>query len=142
MAIEQGVCISYKSEIVQGIHNTTTHEYYIALFTDSATIGKNTTTYTGLTGEVANGNGYTTGGQKLENGTVTVDGDTIIVDFNDVIWSSSSFTARGALIYNYTLAGKNAVGVLDFSQNYTSNNGDFKIIFPAPTASTALLRIV
>ena len=52
----------------------------------------------------------------------------------------SSFTARGALIYNDT-QGDKAVMVLDFGANKTSNNSTFTVAMPASTASTALIRI-
>ena len=140
MAIVQELCNSYKVELLQGIHSSS-HEYYLALFTDSTTLDKNTTSYTGLTGEVANGNGYTTGGKKLESGVITLMNDVAILDFDDLTWGSSSFTSRGALVYNNSLAGKNAVGVLDFGQNYTSVNGDFKVVLPNPTDTEAILRV-
>ena len=139
--IVSGICNSYKTEILQGIH-LVTHDYYIALFTDSAVLSKDTTTYIGALNEVSNGNGYTTGGKLLENISIVLDNDTAILDFEtDPLWTASTITARGALIYNSSLVGKNAIGVLNFGIDYSSNNGDFKIQFPLPTDSTALLRI-
>jgi len=140
--IISAICNSYKLEIIQGVHKTT-DEYYIALFTDVATIDKDTTSYTGLLEEVANGNGYTTGGKLLEGLTLVLDNDVAIIDFEtDPLWTSSTITARGCLIYNNSLVGKNAVGVIDFGGDYSSTNGEFKITFPLPTSSLAILRIV
>ena len=63
------------------------------------------------------------------------------VDFGNVTWSASSLTARGAMIYNFSQSGNNAVCILDFGSDKTSSAGDFTINFPAPAASTALIRI-
>jgi hypothetical protein len=141
MAITQAICNSYKQEILEGVH-LASHEYRIALFTSSATLSKATTTYTGQGNEVGSGNGYTTGGAELTGPTVTLDGDTAVLTWSTPVeWSSATFTARGALIYNNTLAGKNAVQVLDFTQDYTATNGTFAVSMPTANATTGLLRI-
>lgn len=140
--IVQGVCNSYKKEILEGVH-LLSHTYKIALFTSDATLNKNTTTYTGLTNEVASGNGYTTGGNVLANKETLIINDTAILNFSpNPVWLASSFTARGALIYNDSLEGKNAVGVLDFGQDYTCENKNYEIEFPMSGESTSLIRVV
>ena len=113
--------------------------FKIALYTSSATLGASTTAYSG-TNEVANGSGYTTGGNTLTLVSPSLDGTTAILDFNDSVWSAASITARGALIYNSTQSNK-AVAVLDFGADKTSTAGDFTVIFPAAAAATAIIRI-
>ena len=72
--------------------------FKIALYTSSATLGASTTAYS-TTNEVS-GTGYTAGGKTLPVASgVTSSGTVAYVDFTDVTWSSSSITARGALIY-------------------------------------------
>lgn len=144
MAISQAMCTSFKVQLLSGAQNFntgTTKVYKIALFTSSATLGASTTTYTGsTTGEVANGGGYTTGGETLTVSQIpTSSSTTAFIDFDDVTWTSATITARGALIYNST--DDTAVAVLDFGSDKTSTNGDFTIIFPAATASDAIIRI-
>ena len=138
--IQSSVTNSYKEELFEGIH-LEANDYYMALYTDSADLNKDTIGYI-TSGEVANGDGYTTGGKKLENVLISIDNDTALIDADDLTWDSSSIVARGCLIYNNTLAGKNALAVFDFGENYTSVNGNFKVIIPNPTESEALLRIV
>lgn len=141
MAITQCICNSYKLEILQGVH-LPSHTYKIALFTDSATLNKNTASYTGLSDEVV-GTGYTAGGQELLDFTTALINDTAIMDFTtDPSWASATIRARGALIYNDSLVGKNAVAVLDFGIDYISTNGTFTITLPAPDEMTAIVRIV
>jgi hypothetical protein len=144
MAISQALCTSFKVQLLSGAQNFNTGKtkvYKIALFTSAATLGAATTTYSGsTTGEVANGGGYTTGGETLTVSQIpTSSGTTAFIDFSDVTWTSATITARGALIYNST--DDTAVGVLDFGSDKTSTDGDFTIIFPAATASDAIIRI-
>ena len=155
MAISQALCTSFKQELLQGIHNftngsgggTTTstgsgNTFKIALFTSSASLGASTTAY--ADSNQASGTGYTAGGNTLTNVTPTTSSTTALTDFADTTWSSSSITARGALIYNSsTTAGSanRAVAVLDFGSDKSSSSGDFTITFPTADASSAIIRI-
>ena len=155
MAITTAMCTSFKSELLQGIHNfhngsgggttTTTgtgNTFKIALYTSSATLSASTTAYA-TTNEVS-GTGYTAGGNTLTNVDPTTSGTTALTDFSDTTWSSSSITARGCLIYNSsTTAGSanRAVAILDFGADKTSTSGDFTIQFPTADASNAIIRI-
>ena len=57
------------------------------------------------------------------------------------ISTTATITAMGALIYNDTASGNNAVCVLDFTSNKTSTSGTFTIQFPTADASNAIIRI-
>lgn len=138
MAITQAMCTSFKTELLGGVHDIDTDTIKIALFTSSATLGAVTTAYS-TTNEVV-GTGYTAGGNTLTNATISSDGTTAIVDFDNTTWLSSTITARGALIYNSAKANR-AIAVLDFGSDKTSTDGDFTIQFPVADASNAILRI-
>jgi len=143
MAISQAMCTSFKVELLTGTHdftNSTGDSFKIALYTSSATLDATTTAYT-ASNEVANGNGYTTAGETLTNVTPTSSSTTAYTDFADVTWTTASFTARGALIYNDTASGDPAVCVLDFGADYTATNGDFTVQFPTANATDAIIRI-
>lgn len=142
MAITTAVCTSFKQELFVAEHDftaSTGHQFNVALYTNSATLGASTTAYSG-TNEVANGNGYTTGGAALTSSTPTTSGTTVILDFADVQWTSATFTARGMLIYNADHASDAAVAVWDFGSDQTVTAGTFTIQFPAADASNAILR--
>ena len=148
MAITQAMTTSFKVEILNGIHAfgtsvvraaTTPDTFKIALYTSSATLGATTTAYSS-TNEVANGNGYTTGGNTLTTVAPTSSSTTAYLDFNDTTWSAATITANGALIYNSTQSSK-AVAVLAFGGDKTSTSGDFTIVFPTADASNAIIRI-
>ena len=137
--ITAAICNSYKKEVLDGVH-LAADVYKIALFTSAATLSKSTTAYA-ATNEVANGNGYTTGGATLAGFTTALDTDTAVLDWTtDPTWPAATITARGALIYNSTRSNK-AVAVLDFGADIVSTNGTFTVTFPSPTAAAGLVRI-
>jgi hypothetical protein len=138
MAISQAMCTSFKSEILDEQHDLAADTIKIALFTSSASLGASTTAYSS-SNEVANGNGYTTGGATLTSTTVGTSSTTAYFDAADPSWTSATFTANGALIYNDT-NGDKAIAVLAFGGDFTVAGGTFSIVFPAAGAS-AIIRI-
>ena len=156
MAITQAMCTSFKAEILLCVHdfrNTGGDTFKMALYTSSATIDANTTSYS-ATNE-ATGTNYTAGGNTLVNGGVTASNTsssagTGYTTFSNTTWSNATITARGALIYNSTPSANSnanttltnaAVCALDFGSDKTSTAGDFTIIFPSATNTTAIIRI-
>ena len=132
-------CNTFRTGLLNGTFNFTSGTFYIALYTNAATLDASTTAYT-TTGEVV-ASGYTAGGEILTINQVPTTGNppnTIAyISFANASWTGA-FTARGALIYK---AGDNgAVCVLDFGSNKTSTN-TFVVQFPAATDTTAIIRI-
>lgn len=138
MAISQAMCTSFKTELFGGVHDLDTDVIKMALYTSSASLDASTTAYS-ATNEVS-GTGYTAGGATMTSPTITSSGTTAYVDFADVTWTTASFTARGALIYNSSKSNK-AVAVLDFGADKYVAGTDFVVQLPAADASNALLRI-
>ena len=141
------VCYSFKQEVLVGTHNftaTTGDQFKIALYTNTATISGATTAYDATaTGETTNttGTAYTAGGEDLTSVTPALKStSTACCDFSDVSWTTASFTAYGALIYNDDKSDK-AVCVLNFGGDKTSSAGTFTISFPAFDATDAILRL-
>ena len=137
MAITQAMCTSFKSEILQEGHQLATDTIKIALFTSSASLDATTTAFA-TTNEIT-GTGYTSGGVTLTSTTVSTDGTTAFFDADDPTWTSATFTARGALIYNASNSNK-AIAVLNFGGDFTVAGGTFKITLPA-AGTTAIIRI-
>jgi hypothetical protein len=136
------MCTSFKKELLEAVHNFKNSggsTFKIALYTNSASFNASTTAYT-ATNEVS-GTGYSAGGNTLTRVDPTSSGTTAFTDFADTTWSSSSITARGAMIYNDSAAGNPAVVILDFGSDKTSTNGDFTVVFPTADASNAIIRI-
>ena len=144
MAISSAICTSFKQEILVGTHNLTASSgdtFKIALYTSSASLGAGTTAFSD-TNEISNtsGSAYSSGGATLTSVTPTTSGTTALCDFADVSFTSASFTANGALIYNYSQSDK-AVAVIAFGGDKTVSSGTFTIQFPAKAATTAIVRI-
>lgn len=141
---------SFKVEILKAVHNFSNpggNTFKIALGKAAASItgtyGAATTNYSDLTGnsdELANGNGYTTGGNTLTSVTPVSDGTTAVCDFSDTTWTSATFTTSGAIIYNSS-ASDAACAVLSFGGDQQVSSGDFTIQFPVAAAATAIIRI-
>ncbi len=142
MAITTAMCTSFKQELMEAVHNFKNSggsTFNLALYTSSATLDASTTAYS-ATNE-SSGTGYTAKGAALTRVDPTTSGTTAFTDFADLTFSSSSITARGALIFNESAAGDPSVCALDFGADKTSTNGDFTIQFPAADASNAIIRI-
>ena len=142
MAISQAVANSFKSEILQGIHDLESggDVFKLALYTSVAVLSSATTSYT-ATSQVGDSGQYVAGGGVLQSQQVSLaTGGVAIVDFADLSFTGVTLTARGALIYNSTEA-KKAVCVLDFGSDKTATSGTFTIQFPNFTSSSAILRI-
>jgi hypothetical protein len=134
--ISQTQTTSFKEELFKGIQNLSTDTLYIALYTALADIGPDTTAYT-TSGEIT-GTGYTAGGIALTGVTINNYDGTVYINFNNAVWNSASFTARGALIYNVSKANR-SIAVLDFGADKTCSN-TFTITMPPNTYTTALIR--
>jgi hypothetical protein len=150
LAISQTLATSFKVEILDGIHNfgvgvirasTAADTFKIALYSTLATLDAATTVYTTLN-EVT-GTGYTAGGNTLvisQVPTSTSTETTAWLNFDNSSWTSASFSADGALIYNST-QGNKAVAVLNFGSTKTTANQTFTVTFPASTSDAAIIRI-
>ena len=142
MAITQAMCTSFKKELMEAKHNFLNsggNTFKIALYTSSATLSAATTAYS-ATNEVS-GTNYTAAGNTLTRVDPTTSGTTAYTDFADTTWSSSTITARGAVVYNDSASGDPSVIVLNFGSDKTSTAGDFTITFPTADASDAIIRI-
>jgi hypothetical protein len=161
MALTQAMCTSFKSELMLAVHdfrpssNTGASIFKLALYTSSATMDANTTAYAATNEVSSTSTNYTAGGNALTNlGTVAANtsssAGTGYTNFSNLTFSNANFTARGALIYNTTPKSNSnanttlvnaAVCVLDFGADKTASNGDFTVLFPSATNTTAIIRV-
>lgn len=157
MAITQSLCTSFKAELMLAVHDFRVNgdTFKLALYTSSASLDANTTTYTDTNEVSSSGTNYTAGGGALINLGVVTSNNTSssgvgFTDFSDLTFDNATITARGALIYNTTPSANSnanttltnaAVAVLDFGADKISTNGDFTITFPTATNTTAIIRI-
>ena len=143
MAITQGMCDSFKVEILSGQQNLVSGSgtvYKLALYTSSATLSNATAAYTTVGEVTSSGSNYTAGGNTLTISTSpTSTGNVAFMSFANSSWTNANITANGALIYNST--ANTAVAVLAFGGDKTATNGTFSVIFPTADASNAIIRI-
>jgi hypothetical protein len=137
MSIVQTQTTSFKAELYQGIHDLTTDQIKIALYTANVNLNADTTAYSST--DESSGGTYVAGGEILSPVTVNTSGYTAYVGFPNISWTGA-ITARCALIYNAS-KGNKSVAVLDFGSDKTSTaGGTFLITMPPNTASEALIR--
>lgn len=150
MANTQAMTTSFKSEILQGVHNfgvapiraaTTADTFKAALFLASATVNATTTVYS-TTGEVT-GTNYSAGGVTVTNATAPATSGTTAywTPSASIVYTNVTLSVAfdAVLIYNSTQSNK-AVSVHTFgSQTVTA--GNFTLVMPTNGPGTALLNI-
>lgn len=124
MAITATVTNNSKRVNPQGVDLTTGLK--IALFTSTATITATSDLYSNLTNEVANGNGYATGGKSITGGAWS---GTTSPKFTGSIadWTASTFVFRYGVIYD--TATSKIMGFYDFGSNQTVSAGTLTLAF-------------
>jgi hypothetical protein len=132
-------CNTLRSGLANGTINFASDTFYLALYTNAATLDQTTTAYT-TTGEASGGN-YVAGGNVVTavvTSLETSNGSITYINFSSPAWTGA-ITARGALIY--TPGANGAVCVLDFGSDKTSTS-TFTVQMPANTSTSALIRLV
>ena len=132
-------CNTLRAGLVNGTIDFSSDVFYLALYTNAATLDETTAAYT-TSGEVS-ASGYTAGGLQVTatvSSQTTSSGSIVYVDFSSPSWSAA-FTARGALIYRQT--DGLAICVLDFGNDKTSTN-TFAVQMPSNTSTSALIRLI
>ena len=124
---------SFKAKIMDGSIDLNTDTIKVALVTSSYTPDQDAHDFfDDVTNEVS-GTGYTAGGATLANCAVTADNtdNEGVFDADDVTWSSSTITARGAVIYKSTGTASSSplICYIDFGEDKVSSAGNFTITF-------------
>ena len=136
------MCTSFKKELMEARHNfllSGGNTFQIALYTDSASFTAATTAYT--TSNEISGTNYSAKGNSLTRVDPTTSSTTAYTDFADTSWTTATFSAMGAMIFNDSASGDPSVIILDFGALKTATAGTFTIAFPAADASNAIIRI-
>ena len=135
------VPFSFKGELMSGTHNFANggDSFKLALYTSNPYTTSITVALT--TNEVSSAGSSNYARKDLTSQAVVATTATTSVDFADVTWSSATFSAAFAAIYNDDKSDKLCV-VLDFGGTKTATNGDFTVSFPDPsTASNAIISL-
>lgn len=122
---------AFKKNIMNGGIDLDTDTIKVALVTSTYTPNADThEDFADITNEVS-GTGYTAGGATLASAAVTADttDDEGVFDAADVTWSTSTITARGAIIYKDTGTASTSllIAYIDFGSDQISSAGNFII---------------
>jgi hypothetical protein len=152
MAITTALSNAFKLELLKGNHDFDNDTFRVALIKENPTGTYDATTvaYTDLGSDQASGTGYTstfdtisTGAQAaIATGYPQMDGTTAVMDFDDAVFTNVTVQADGCILYNPNAdSSANVIAVFDFGGTVSATAGDFTIQFPAPGASTSILRL-
>ena len=124
---------SFRGELFSGTHDFASggDSFKLALYT--ANPYTTASTVYSATNEVsASGTNYTTTGKTLTGNAVAASTAVASCDFDPAVWTSASFTAAYAALYNDDQSDKLCV-ILDFSGSKTASSGTFTVTFPSPS---------
>jgi hypothetical protein len=127
---------SFKKKIMDGSIDLDTDTIKVALVSSSYTpSADNHDFFDDITNEVSNSGTYAAGGATLANKAVTQDNtdDEGVFDADDVAWTSTSITARYAIVYKSTGTASTSplIAAIDFGSDQTSTSGTFTITWAA-----------
>lgn len=116
----------------------------VALTTSSYTPNQDTHDFfDDVTNEVANGNGYTSGGATLGTKSVTFDSatNTVALKAATSSWTTATFTCRYAVIYKDTgsAATSPLLGYVDLDGDQSVTSGTFSLVWDS---TTGVLKLV
>jgi hypothetical protein len=122
---------SFKRDIQNGSIDLDTDTIKVALVTSSYTPDvDNHDKFDDITNEIT-GTGYSAGGTTLTGKSVTQNNtaNTGVFDADNAVWSASTITARGAVIYKSTgtASTSNLIAYVDFGSDKITTSGTFTI---------------
>lgn len=112
----------------------------VALCTSTYTPAQTHDFFDDITNEVS-GTGYTAGGATASSPTLTYTTGTKVLklDANDVSWTTSTITARYAIVYDSTpgtAATNPLICYIDFGADVSTTAGTFSIVFDSAGIAT------
>ena len=124
---------SFKRDIMNGAIDLDTDTIKVMLVTSSYTVSAAHTKRSDITNEVV-GTGYTTLGKTITTPTVTNVSTNGVFDGDDISWTTSTITARGAVLFKSRGGASSAdelICFLDFTTDKVSTAGTFTISWNA-----------
>lgn len=124
---------AFKKNIANGTIDLDTDTIKVMLVTSAYTPDQDAHEFKSEVTNEISGTGYVAGGQALSNKAVSQDNinNKSIFDADDVTWTASTITARGAVLYKDTgnPATSPLICYMDFGSDRSSSNGDFTLQF-------------
>ena len=131
------VPFSFAQELLKGTHDFVNDTIKLALYTagSGAPYSTSSTVYDAAVSNEVSGAGYTTGGNTLSSPVVANQTNVATLTFAQTQFTSATFGAAYAVIYNNSKSDKLVV-VLDFGGTKSCSNGTFTITFPSTSSGT------
>ena len=131
------VPFSFAQELLKGNHDFINDTIKLALYTagSGAPYSTSSTIYESTVPNEVSGAGYTTGGNTLSSPVVANQNNVATLTFAQTQFTSATFGAAYAVIYNSSSSNKLVV-VLDFGGTKSCSNGTFTITFPSTSSGT------
>jgi hypothetical protein len=131
MAVVTTIYNNAKDLLLKGDLDLVNDTFKMALVTSSYTPDFDAhDMFNDITNEIT-GDGYTAGGKTITNPTVTKDAvnDKSIWDFDDVVWSAATITARAGIVYKVGAGADSSplVAYINFGTDVSSTAGDYTI---------------
>jgi len=133
---------AFRGELFTGTHNFASggDDFKIALYTSNP-YNTSSTVYVSTNEVSSSGTNYTATGKTLTGNAVASGTAVASCDFDSAVWTSASFAAAYAALYNDDQGDKLCV-VLDFSGTKTASSGTFTVTFPSPsTPANAIISM-
>ena len=145
---------AFKLELLKGNHDFDNDTFRVALIKENptGTYGAATLAYSELAtnSDHPSGAGYagvfdtisTGAAAAIATGFPQMDGTTAIMDFVNAVFATVTVQADGCILYNPNAdSASNVIAVFNFGGTVSATAGDFTIQFPAPGATTSILRL-
>lgn len=129
---------SFSEALAEKVHNLGSDTLKVALTNTAPTSA--TTQLSSIT-QVANGNGYTTGGATITTSSSAQTGGTYKLVLADVVFTATGSLGpfRYAVIYNSTAANSEVIGWYDYGSSITLASGEtFTVDFDGTTGVLTL----
>ena len=120
-----GIYNRFKANLMNKVVDLEADTIKVALYDNSHAFTATDTDYT-TTNELASTGGYTQGGATLAGKSVT-EAATTYWDATDVSWTSATFTAYHAVIYDDTVTNDELICSIDFGGAQSVTAGTFTI---------------
>lgn len=124
-----GIYNRFKANLMNKIVDLEADTIKVSLYNSTHAFTATDATYV-LSYELASSGGYTQGGATLADKAVT-EGATTKWDATDVSWTSATFTARHAVIWDDTVATNDLICSIDFGSDQSVSSGTFTIQWDA-----------
>ena len=126
-----GIYTATRLALWKGEIDTDIHTFKIALLNNSHSFNPDHDNWSDVSSNQITGTGYTAGGKDLASFTQIVDdtNNLLRIDADNPSWTSASFTAYHAVIYNDSHANDRLICSIDFGGAQTVSSGTFTINF-------------